>query len=57
MMDTWISFARTGNPNNKSIPTLPPYDLEKRSTIVFDKEVKIQYDPLGKERQAWVDIL
>ncbi|MFW9939734.1 MAG: carboxylesterase/lipase family protein [Candidatus Thorarchaeota archaeon] len=57
MMDTWISFARTGTPNNKSIPKVPPYDLEKRATIVFDKDVKIQYDPYGKEREVWEGIL
>ncbi|MFX1448345.1 MAG: carboxylesterase/lipase family protein [Promethearchaeota archaeon] len=30
MMDTWISFARTGNPNNEKIPKWPEYNLEKR---------------------------
>ncbi len=57
MMDTWISFARTGNPNNASIPPLPPYDLKKRSTIIFDKEIKIVDDPYGQERAAWDELL
>jgi para-nitrobenzyl esterase len=57
MMDAWISFARTGNPNHKNIPYLPPYDLETRSTIEFDKEVKILQDPFGEERAAWDDLL
>jgi para-nitrobenzyl esterase len=57
MMDTWTSFARTGNPNNKNIPKLTPYDLEKRSTIIFNKKVTIQNDPCGKERLAWEGIL
>ena len=57
MMDTWTSFARTGNPNNKNIPNFPPYDIEKRSTIIFDKEVTIAEDPYRNERIVWKDIL
>jgi para-nitrobenzyl esterase len=57
MMDAWIYFARSGNPNHNNIPELASYDQEKRATIIFDKEVKIVYDPYGSERTAWKDIL
>ena len=57
MMDAWISFARTGNPNHKNIPKFPPYDLEKRATIVFDKEVTVKDDPYSSERKSWDGIL
>jgi Carboxylesterase type B len=57
MMDTWISFARTGNPNHDNIPQLTPYDLKKRATIIFDKEVTIENDPYSDERIAWENIL
>ncbi len=57
MMDAWISFARTGNPNHKNIPEFPPYDLEKRATIVFDKEVTVKDDPYSSERKSWDGIL
>lgn len=53
MMDSWVSFAKTGNPNHDGIPKWPSYDIEKRSTIVFDKNIKIWDDPLGKERELW----
>ena len=53
MMDSWIRFARTGNPNHTSIPKWPSYDIENRSTIIFDKEIKIWDDPLKKERKMW----
>jgi para-nitrobenzyl esterase len=53
MMDSWISFAKTGNPNHKGIPYWPTYNLENRSTIIFDKEIKIWDDPLEKERLMW----
>jgi para-nitrobenzyl esterase len=57
MMDAWIAFARSGNPNHENIPELLPYDLEKRATLIFDKEVTIQYDPYGSERESWEGIL
>ncbi|MFX1503786.1 MAG: carboxylesterase family protein, partial [Promethearchaeota archaeon] len=57
MMDSWIAFAHNGNPNHKNIPELPPYNKKKRSTIIFDKEVKVEEDPHGNERMAWDNIL
>jgi para-nitrobenzyl esterase len=57
MMDTWIAFAKTGNPNNPAIPTLPPYTVEKRSTIIFDQEIKVQDDPYGVERTVWEGLM
>jgi para-nitrobenzyl esterase len=53
MMDSWISFATTGNPNHEGIPRWPSYNVEKRSTIIFDKEIKIWDDPMSKEREMW----
>lgn len=57
MMDAWISFARTGNPNHENMPKLPPYEIEKRATLIFDKEITIEQDPYGNERVVWEDIL
>jgi para-nitrobenzyl esterase len=57
MMDTWISFSRNGNPNNAGIPQFPQYELKKRATIIFDKEIEIVDDPYGKERAAWDDLM
>jgi para-nitrobenzyl esterase len=57
MMDVWIAFARSGNPNHENIPELPPYDVEKRATILFNNEVTVEQDPYGDERALWDDIL
>ncbi len=57
MMDSWTFFARTGNPNHKSIPEWPSYSLEKRSTMLFGKEIKVVNGPLDDERSAWDGIL
>lgn len=37
MADTWISFARDGNPDNSLIPHWVPYDLSSRSIMVLDE--------------------
>jgi len=57
MMDAWIAFARTGNPNHENIPELSAYDKGKRATILFNKEVTVEEDPYGNEREAWDGIL
>jgi para-nitrobenzyl esterase len=57
MMDSWISFAQTGNPNHKDIPKWPSYNGGKRSTMLFGKEIKLVNGPLDEERAAWDGIL
>ena len=47
MMGAWLSFARTGDPGWER------YDSERRPTMVFDAESRLEHDPLGAERQAW----
>jgi para-nitrobenzyl esterase len=50
MADTWIAFARTGNPNNPSIPEWPAYDTEARPVMVFDTEPELVNDARGAQR-------
>ncbi|KKN55199.1 hypothetical protein LCGC14_0584690 [marine sediment metagenome] len=57
IMDSWIAFARTGNPSHSGIPEWPQYDTEKRSTMILGKEIKVVEDPYGKERVAWDGIM
>jgi len=52
MMDTWISFARSGNPNHNEIPPWPTYDIDNRYTLLFGETIKIEKDPLRVERLA-----
>ncbi|NGO07128.1 carboxylesterase/lipase family protein, partial [Streptomyces sp. HC44] len=47
MHETWIRFARTGNPG------WDPYDTERRSTMRIDAEWTQVDDPRSQERQAW----
>ena len=57
MMDAWISFAKTGNPNHRNIPNWPTYDTETRGTMIFDKECKVGNALFDKEREAWDGLL
>jgi len=52
IMDAWIAFARTGNPNHNNIPDWPPYS-DKRETLILDKEIKVEEAPFEIERKVW----
>ncbi len=49
----WVSLAKTGNPNNPSVPAWPPYDVARRATMIFDTEVRVESDPRGDIRAFW----
>jgi para-nitrobenzyl esterase len=55
--DTWIAFARTGDPNNKKIPRWPKFEAMNRPTMVFNNAIKLEYDPIREQRLAMFDAL
>ncbi|MFX1452379.1 MAG: carboxylesterase/lipase family protein [Promethearchaeota archaeon] len=57
MMDSWIAFARTGNPNHDDIPEWAPYNKEKRTTMFFGDECKAVNAAFERERAAWDGLL
>jgi para-nitrobenzyl esterase len=40
----WISFARTGNPNNRGLPKWPAYTREKGAVMIFDNISQVRYN-------------
>lgn len=50
MSETFIAFARTGDPNNARIPRWEKYGLPRRQTMVFDVTPRLVDDPRGQER-------
>ena len=48
--DTWIAFARTGNPNNQKMPHWPEFNINDRATMVINKESQVVNDPLREQR-------
>jgi para-nitrobenzyl esterase len=55
MADTWIAFARTGNPNNPQIPQWPPYNLQARPSMVLDTTPELVNDPRSAQRALFDD--
>ena len=51
MSSSWITFARTGNPNNPAVPDWPAYDTERRAAMVFNVEAHVVNDPLAEVRR------
>ncbi len=56
MSDAFIALARSGDPNHAGLPQWRPYELEKRSTMVFDAESKLVDDPRGAERRLFAQV-
>jgi para-nitrobenzyl esterase len=53
MMETWLAFAKNGNPNNASIPHWPTYDGRTRATMVLNVNPTVVNDPYGADAQVW----
>jgi para-nitrobenzyl esterase len=49
MHEAWIRFAREGDPGAQ----WPRYDSERRPTMVFDTEIRVEDDPVSAIRKAW----
>jgi para-nitrobenzyl esterase len=56
MSETFIAFARTGNPNNQQIPRWEPYTLSRRRTMVFNVPSHLEDDPRGAERRLFAKV-
>jgi para-nitrobenzyl esterase len=52
LSDTWIAFARTGDPNTAKLPHWPAFNAKERPTMVINNESKVVSDPLREERLA-----
>jgi para-nitrobenzyl esterase len=56
LASAWVAFAKTGDPNNPSLPHWSPYDTKTRATMVFDKETRAENDPRGEFRVLWEEL-
>jgi para-nitrobenzyl esterase len=56
MQESFVAFARTGDPNNAAIPHWPRYDLAARSTMVFDAQARVEDDPRAWQRALFARV-
>jgi len=56
MSDAFIAFARTGNPNHAGLPQWRPYELNTRSTMVFNAQSQLVDDPRSAERKLFAQV-
>jgi len=56
IQESWISFARSGNPNHTGLPDWPNYDTNKRVTMEFGIPSKVIDDPYSDQRKAWINV-
>jgi para-nitrobenzyl esterase len=53
MHSSWAAFIRSGNPAIANLPFWPPYDLDKRATMIFSDAPHLVDDPQGQVRALW----
>ncbi|WP_164740126.1 carboxylesterase/lipase family protein [Xanthomonas sp. BRIP62418] len=53
MSQALLAFARSGNPNHRSLPHWTPYSLQRRETLLFDTPSRLEHDPRGGERKLY----
>ena len=56
MMNTWLAFAKTGNPNWEGLPDWPTYSADERAVMSLGLEPAIDYAPGEAERVFWADL-
>jgi para-nitrobenzyl esterase len=57
LSDTWIAFARTGDPNTSKLPHWPAFNPTDRPTMVINNESKVVNDPIREQRLAMFRVL
>lgn len=56
MQQSWINFARYGNPDPTGVAEWRKYDPAIRSTMIFNRTSHPSADPGSRRRQAWVGL-
>ena len=55
MSAAWAAFARSGDPSTDSL-TWAAYDLDQRTTMLFDEQSRAEADPFRRTRRFWDEV-
>ena len=53
IQDAWIRFARTGSPADPATGEWPAYDVERRATMILDRDCRVEDAPRQPELAFW----
>ena len=56
MMDAFVAFARSGDPQGPGVPRWPVYTLPNRDTMIFDVHSRALADPRRWERELFARV-
>lgn len=56
MQESFLAFAAHGDPNNSGLTFWPKYDLDTRSTMVFDAVSYVEKDPRRWQRELFARV-
>ncbi len=56
MQDAFVAFAATGDPNRRGRPHWPRYDVQSRTTMIFDGQSRIENDPRRWQRELFARV-
>jgi para-nitrobenzyl esterase len=54
--ETYIAFAKTGNPNNPRLPHWPAYDIPRRAMMILDLKPRVADDPKAEPRKLFSQV-
>jgi para-nitrobenzyl esterase len=54
LASAFLAFAKSGDPNDARIPNWPAFDAAQRSTLIFDRNTRVERDPHGALRKLWL---
>lgn len=57
MQESWLAFARTGDPSNDEVGAWPTYDPDSRLTMELNEATAVLEDPEAERRELWSDLL
>ncbi|MFX1499480.1 MAG: carboxylesterase/lipase family protein [Promethearchaeota archaeon] len=57
IMDTWITFAKNGDPNHPALPKWPQYELNNRATMILKPNPEVVNAPMDEVRSAWEKVI